>query len=263
MKRVFFAAVLACAALACGARPTLERIGHGRLRIAAAADLQFAMKELVREFKRVNDVDVEISYGSSGTFYAQLLNQAPYDIYMSADIEYPRKLAERGLTVPLSEFEYAVGRLVLWVPAASPLDIEGRGLQALAAASVAHVAIANPEHAPYGRAAIAALQSAGVHDALRAKLVNGDNVGQALQFVQSGAADAGIVALSLALAPDVKAQGRFVEIPLSAYPRIVQGGAILRSTKDLASALVFRSFVLGHGRSLLQQYGFSMPDAGR
>src|SRR5439155_15242789 len=131
----------------------------------------------------------------------------------------PRQLTARGLTVPLSEFEYAVGRLVLWVPSSSPID-PGQGLGALSAAGVAHVAIANPEHAPYGRAAVAALRSAGVYEAVRGKLVFGENVGQALQFVQSGAADAGLVALSLARAPTVEGQGRFVEIPLGTYPRL-------------------------------------------
>ena len=110
----------------------------------------------------------------------------------------------RGLTLPQTAFTYAVGRLVVWAPAGSPLEIERDGVQALTAASIAHVAIANPEHAPYGRAAVAALESAGVYDRLRPKLVFGENVAQAMQFAQSGAADAAIVALSLALAPNAK-----------------------------------------------------------
>jgi len=251
MKTVLALTVAALVAAACGARPA-------RLRVAAAADLQFAMPELVRGFAQSGGGDVDVAYGSSGTFYAQLLNQAPFDLFLSADVEYPRQLEARGLAVPMSAFDYAVGRIVLWVPAASTLDLAG-GLSALAAPSVAHVAIANPEHAPYGRAAVAALRTAGVYDAVRGKLVNGDNVGQALQFVQSGAADAGIVALSLAVAPAVKDTGRYAEIPLSAYPRITQGGVILRATRNLESARAFRAYLVGPGRKILERYGFSMP----
>ena len=120
-------------------------------------------------FGASHDVDVSVSYGSSGTFYAQLLNQAPFDMFLSADVAYPNQLAARGLTLPQSEFTYAIGRIVVWAPAASPLDVEREGLQALTQASVAHIAIANPEHAPYGRAAVAAMQSAGVYDRLQAE----------------------------------------------------------------------------------------------
>ena len=145
--------------------------------------------------------------------YAQLLNQAPFDLFLSADLQYPNELAARGLTLPQTEFTYAIGRLVLWAPAGSSLEIERDGVQALTAASIAHVAIANPEHAPYGRAAVAAMESAGVYDRLRPKLVLGENVAQAMQFAQSGAADAAIVALSLALAPNAKG-GRASRFPL-------------------------------------------------
>src|SRR3954468_18335456 len=179
----------------CGSAP--EPAPRGRVRVAAAADLNVAMNDVIGRFGAVHDVDVSVSYGSSGTFYAQLLNQAPFDLFLSADVAYPNQLAARGLTLPQSEFTYAVGRLVLWAPAASRLDVERGGLSALADASIAHVAIANPEHAPYGRAAVAAMQAAGIYDQLRPKLVLGENVAQAMQFVDSGAADAGIVARSL------------------------------------------------------------------
>jgi molybdate transport system substrate-binding protein len=222
--------------------------------IAAAADLQFALEEISREFHVVHpDVDLHMAYGSSGNFYAQIRNQAPFDVFLSADVEYPRKLVQEGIGAGNSLFVYAVGRIVVWVPAASPLD----PATALRAATVRHVAIANPRHAPYGRAAEAALRSLGVYDSVEGRLVLGENIAQTLQFVQSGAADVGIVALSLALAPPVRAQGRYWEVPLEAYPKIEQGGVILRDSK---AAREFRSFLLdAGGRRILKEYGFSLP----
>ena len=231
------------------------------MRVAAAADLRFALDDLVRRFEPDREgIDVEVSYGSSGTFYAQLLNQAPFDMFLSADIEYPRRLADRGMTLPGSAFTYAVGRLVIWARASSTVHIEDTGLRALGAAAVKHVAIANPEHAPYGRAAVAAMRTADVYEAVRPKLVYGENVEQALQFAQSGAADVGIVALSLALAPSVRSRGRYVEVPLTMYPHIVQGGAILRWVRDADATWTFRAFLVSdRGRAILKEYGFSLP----
>jgi molybdate transport system substrate-binding protein len=231
------------------------------VRVAAAADLNVALGELIARFSASHAADVSVSYGSSGIFYAQLLSQAPFDIFFSADLAYPRQLASRGLVVDGSEFSYAIGRLVLWVPSASALDIERLGLKALDGASIAHVAIANPEHAPYGRAAVAALRSAGVYERVQPKLVFGENVAQALQFVQAGAADAGIVALSLAMAPALAGKGRRVELPIDSYPRIEQGGAIMKWAADLDAARELRAFVLSAaGRAILKQYGFSLPE---
>ena len=230
------------------------------MRIAAAADLRYALDELTPVFlKKEPGVTLTVSYGSSGTFFAQLLNRAPFDVFLSADVTYPRQLAERGLTLPDSEFIYAIGRLALWVPASSPLDVTRLGMRALAEPAVAHVSIANPEHAPYGRAAEAAMRSSGVYDVARPKLVYGENVSQALQFVQSGSADVGIVALSLALAPAVG--GRFWEVPASDYPRMEQGGAILQWASNPEAARALRSFLLGdEARAILKRYGFSLPD---
>ncbi len=205
------------------------------MRVAAASDLNAALSDVIARFGGAHDVDVSVSYGSSGTFYAQLLNQAPFDLFLSADVTYPNQLAARGLTVPQSEFTYAIGRIAVWAPASSPLDLEHDGLQALTSASVAHVAIANPEHAPYGRAAVAAMQAAGIYDRVRSKLVVGENVAQTMQFVQSGAADVGIVALSLALAPNVKGKGRLFEIPASTYPRLEQGGTIISRARPTST----------------------------
>jgi molybdate transport system substrate-binding protein len=258
-----FAASLCAAFVAAGCGSAGDGPARrGRVRVAAAADMNVALAELIMRFGASHDVDVSVAYGSSGTFYAQLLNEAPFDLFLSADVAYPNQLAARGLTLPQSEFTYAIGRLVLWVPGSSPLDVEHDGLQALTRASIAHVAIANPAHAPYGGAAVAAMQAAGVYDTVSPKLVLGENVAQAMQFVQSGAADAGLVALSLALAPAVKGRGRLFEIPDSTYPRLEQGGTILKWAADVDAARALRGFLLSaDGKAILKQYGFSLPPA--
>jgi molybdate transport system substrate-binding protein len=232
-----------------------RRAESRKLTIAAAADLHFALDEISLKFRPIDPaVDLQIAYGSSGNFYAQIRNGAPFDVFLSADVEYPRKLAEQGIGARDSLFVYAMGRIVVWVPASSPLD----PATALRAASVRNVAIANPQHAPYGRAAEAALRSLGLYNSVAGKLVLGENVAQTLEFVQSGAADVGIVALSLALAPPVRGQGRYWEVPAEAYPKIEQGGVIL---KDSNAAREFRAFLLAAaGRRILKEYGFSLPE---
>jgi molybdate transport system substrate-binding protein len=219
------------------------------------------MEELITQFRGEHpDIAVNVSYGSSGNFYSQLLNRAPFDIFFSADLEYPRKLAAQGLILKGTEFSYAVGRIVVWVPAASPIDVQQLGIAALRHASVAHIAIANPQHAPYGKAAEAAMRSLDVYSACQPKLVFGENISQTLQFVQSGAAEIGIVALSLAVSPAVASQGKYWEVPLTAYPKMEQGGAIMKWTKDAASAKALRAFILSQqGRALLKRYGFYPP----
>jgi molybdate transport system substrate-binding protein len=236
---------------ACAGRPQPPS-----LTIAAAADLKFAMDELADEFTReYPDIALRPSYGSSGNFYAQIRNGAPFDLFLSADLEYPRRLAEQGIGTADSLFVYGTGRLVVWVRSASPLD----PATALRDPATRRLAIANPRHAPYGRAAEAAMRNLGVHDALKPKLVLGDNVAQALVFVQTGAADAGIVALSLALADTQGDDGRYWEIPQHAYPKIEQGGLILNRKSDAARA--FRSFLMGQaGRDILARYGFLMRE---
>ncbi|MBI3493259.1 MAG: molybdate ABC transporter substrate-binding protein [Acidobacteria bacterium] len=259
-RRVAWVGVCAGLVAATGCRAVSSHARH-QVRIAAAADLNVALGVLVDRFRASHDVDVKISYGSSGTFYAQLLSHAPFDMFFSADLDYPRQLAARGLTLENGEFSYAVGRLVVWTPSTSRLDVEHRGLQALIDPSVAHVAIANPEHAPYGRAAVAALRAANLYEQVQPKLVYGENVAQALQFAGSGAADAGIVALSLALTPSLKDRARWFEVPLTMYPRMEQGGTILKWAGDADEARALRAFVLSaDGRDIFKQYGFFLPD---
>jgi len=229
--------------------------------VAAAADLQFAMDDIVKEFTKARpELTVQVTYGSSGNFFSQLSNGAPFDVFLSADVDYTRQLAAHGLTVPDSEFLYAIGRIVVWVPDSSKLDLS-RGVQGLRDPSVRKIAIANPRHAPYGRAAEAALKALGVYSEVESKLVFGENVSQAAQFVLSGAADAGIIALSLATAPTLAAKGRFFAIPLDSYPRMEQGGVILKSAPDASAARAFRDFILGReARAVLARYGFSLPE---
>lgn len=225
-----------------------------KLSIAAAADLQFALAEAARQYHRQHpQTEVAIDYGSSGNFYAQIRNGAPFDMFLSADVQYPRNLAHDGLVRADSIFIYGAGRIVVWVPTVSPLA----PATALRDPSVRRIAIANPQHAPYGRAAEAALRSMGLYDSVEKKLVLGENISQTMQFVQSGAADVGIVALSLAVAPTVRGQGRYWEVPLESYPKMEQGGVIL---KDSPAARDFRDWLLAPaGRRLLKDYGFFLP----
>ncbi len=230
--------------------------------VAAAADLKFALDELVAEF-RTNQpaIQIKVTYGSSGNFYAQLQNKAPFDLYFSADVAYPRKLAEAGLALDTNVFLYAVGRIVVWTPTNSPLDVQTLGIQSLLVPAVKKIAVANPKHAPYGVAAVAAMKSLQVYDRAVTNLVFGENIAQTAQFVQSGAADIGIIALSLAIAPQMRDSGRYWEIPLDAYPKMEQGGIILNYTKDAKAARVFRDFVLDeHGRTVLKRFGFFLPE---
>src|ERR1700741_786758 len=233
------------------------------LTIAAAADLKFALDDLVKEFEeKYPATKVNLTYGSSGNFFAQFQNGAPFDLFFSADIEYPRKLAEKGLGAD-DVFLYAIGRIVVWVPKDSPVAVDKLGITALMEPSIRKIAVANPEHAPYGRAAVAAMKALNVYDQVVSRLVYGENIAQTAQFVQSGAADVGIIALSLAVAPQMRDAGRFWQVPLDAYPRIEQGGIILKSLKNLETARAFRDFVLGdHGREVLKLYGFSVPEKG-
>ena len=232
--------------------------GAPPLAIAAAADLQFALADLKGAFTKARpDIAVAITYGSSGTIYAQLLNKAPFDLFLSADLDYPRKLVEAGLADGATEFRYSRGHLVLWAPKGSPIPVEQLGLGALAHPAARKVAIANPRYAPYGRAAEAALRKLGLMEGVASRLVFGDNIGQTAQFVQTGAADLGILALSLTKAPAM-AGGRMWEIPASAHPPLDQGGVVPNQAQNRAAALAFRDFMRSdEGKAILRAYGFT------
>lgn len=229
------------------------------LLIAAAADLNFAFKDLVAEFERMTGVHVKLSLGSSGNFFSQISNGAPFDVYFSADIGFPKKLEESGHTVPGSLQQYATGRIVMWVPKGSKLDIS-RGLEVLLDPTIKKIAIANPKHAPYGRAAVAAMKHFKVYDRVKDKMVLGENISQAAQFIESGACDIGIVALSLALAPTMKAVGKFWLIPADAHPAIDQGAAIVKNSRNQEAAKQFLEFMRSpEARTVMKRYGFVLP----
>jgi len=232
-----------------------------RITVAAAADLSFALNDIVQEFyKEHPDAKVNVAYGSSGNLFAQIDNGAPFDVFLSADIDFPRKLIENKKAVADSLFSYAVGRVVVWVPNDSPIKVEKLGIEALLAPSVRKIAIANPEHAPYGRAAVAGMKKLGVYDKVSGKLVLGENIAQAAQFVESGAADIGLIALSLAVSPKMKGEGRYWEVPLDAYPRLEQAGVILSASKLPDLAREFCAVMVGpQGRETLRRYGFILP----
>ncbi len=229
-----------------------------QITVAAAADLNDALREIANRFEAQTGSSVKLIFGSSGNFFEGIQNGAPYDLFFSADKEYPTKLQAAGLTEPGTLYEYAVGRIVLWVPDTSGLDLH-RGLSVLNDFSVKKVAIANPKHAPYGRAAVAALQSAKLYDAVSPKFVLGENISQTAQFVETGNADAGIVALSLALSPAMKT-GRYYVIPTDSYPPLAQAAVVLKSVKDKATARQFLDYVRSStGSEILTRYGFTRP----
>lgn len=261
--RVLLLAVLLVGAGGCagGQGPGPGGPAAREVRVAAAADLKYAFDEAVAEFRKTDpDITVTVTYGSSGNFFAQLANKAPFDLYLSADVEYPRKLIDAGLAVKESEFVYAVGRIVVWVPNGSRLDLDRLGLRAVADPAVKKLAIANPKHAPYGRAAEAALRKSGVYEDVKDRLVLGENIAQTAQFVESGAADAGLIALSLALAPTMRDKGRYWTVPPDTYPRLEQGGVILTWANDREAAEALRSYLTGaDGRAILKWYGFVLP----
>jgi len=229
------------------------------LTIAAAADLQFVLPEIVSDFQKQTGIAVKTTFGSSGNLSMQIQNGAPFDLLLSADIEYPRRLIAMKAADGDSLYEYAEGRLVLWVPNGSRLDLS-RGLEALKDPAVGKIAIANPAHAPYGRAAVTALQRAGLYDAVAGRIVMGEDIAQAAQFVQSGAADAGLIALSLARAPAAADKGRYVVLPQDLCPPIRQAAVIVSASPHRKEAQKFLEFLKQPATvALMKSYGFSLP----
>jgi molybdate transport system substrate-binding protein len=229
------------------------------LTIAAAADLQSALPPMVAQFEKETGGKVAVVFGSSGNFYAQIQNGAPFDVFLSADIDYPRRLERDGLAERGSLYEYATGQIVLWTRSDSGVDVRS-GLAVVVRPEVRRIAIANPEHAPYGRAAVAALRHEGLYDRVRSKFVLGENIAQAAQFAQSGSAEVGVIALSLALAPALTGIGRYVEIPQALYPPIEQGAIILAASRQKGMARQFIDALKGGSAArILQQYGFGKP----
>jgi molybdate transport system substrate-binding protein len=231
--------------------------------VAAAADLQFAMQDVGARFQKQTGKEVKLIYGSSGNFFQQIQNGAPFDMFFSANLDYPKKLESAGLAVSGSYYQYAKGKIVVWVPNESKLDLSS-GLQVLMNPSIKKIAVANPQHAPYGQAAVAAMQNENIYDKLKDKFVLGENISQTASFVVSGAADVGIVALSLAISPNMKDKGRFAEIPAAEYPPIEQACVILSSSKNKETAKQFLSFIkTAEVADTLRTYGFDVQSSSR
>ena len=228
--------------------------------VAAAADLSSALPEIAAKYKSRTGQDIKLTFGSSGTLTTQISNGAPFDVFFSADEEYPKQLIDENLAEKDSLYRYAVGRLVLWASNDSPLNLSKLGIMALLDPSVKRIAIANPEHAPYGRAAEAALRHYALYEQVSSRLVLGENVSQAAQFVESGNAQAGLIALSHALAPAMKTKGQYWIVPLDSYPTLNQAAVVLSRSKQKDAARKFLEFVQGpEATSLLKDYGFSLP----
>ena len=231
-----------------------------KILIAAASDLNFAMNEICRDFEKTHSsIRVEVSYGSSGNFYAQIKQGAPYDIFFSADASYPARLEEEGFAVKGQRQLYAIGKIVLWIPRKLTLNPQ-KGLNIVLKPEIKKLAIANPKHAPYGRAAEESLRYYGLWDKVQGKLVFGENISQTAQFVQTGSADAGIIAMSLAVSPSMADSGRYWIIPTESYSRPEQAYTVLQRGKDKPGVKTFLEFVQGKkGGKILSDYGFILP----
>ena len=243
------------------ASPKSSTLLKKSISVAAASDLKFAFEEVASEFKKLHpEIQIETTFGSSGNFFAQLSNRAPFDIFFSADIGYPEKLIEQGDGLKETLFPYAVGHLGIWVRNDSSLDLDKNGMAVLTDPGVKKIAIANPRFAPYGRAAEAALKHLEIYESIQDKLVLGENISQTAQFVESGAADVGMIAASLASVSPLRDKGRFWHLPTDSYPTLVQGGVILSWAKDRQACDQLRLFVTSEaGQAILRKHGFAQP----
>ncbi len=248
-------------ALALAAGPAAAQGGARRsVSVAAASSLKLPVEALARDFEGANPgVKVAVTLGASGTFFAQIRSGAPFDLFLSADRDYPRRLVEAGLVEQGGDVLYATGALVVWTPQGSPVALGSGGLAALAGPRVKRLAMANPAAAPWGRAAEAALRSAGILEAVRPRLVFGQSVSQAAQFASTGAADAALLPRSLTFAPGL-AGGRIYPVPQSLYPPQEQSAVVLAGASEPGLARAFLAFVTGpKGRAILSKYGYALP----
>lgn len=227
--------------------------------VVAASDLSHAFEALVQGFgKQQPEITVLVSYGASGSLTAQIKEGAPFDVFFSADMDYPEALKELGLVTAAGVRPYALGQLVVWAPPGSPAPLAQDGVGALTSPLVKHIAIANPQHAPYGRAAVAALKALRLHDVVEPKLVYGENVSQTTQLTQSGAAELGLISRSMTLAPATRGRGEVLELPPGLYPPIVQGVAVLNRATHAEAAQLLVEFVRSKaGQDILVEHGFT------
>ena len=225
--------------------------------IAAAADLTYCIEDLNQAYRHDHPgTEIKVSTGSSGNFYTQIQHGAPYDVFLSADISYPKKLVDEGLADASSLTLYAVGRLALWTTKPTIVNLDN-GIDVLRDPAVKHIAIANPEFAPYGRAAKSALETAGLWKEIQSRLVMGENISQTAQFVQSGNADAGFVALSLLYTPALRHLGRYIEVDPKLYPPLQQGFVLTKTGTGNSAARDYLQFLgTQPARAIFDQYGF-------
>lgn len=231
-----------------------------KVTIAAAADLRFALDEIVATFEKKHPGDkLNVIYGSSGKFYAQIQQRAPYDLFFSADIRLPTELATRGFAASKVR-PYAVGRLVLW---SASMDAAKLTLASLTAPKIVRIAMANPKHAPYGIAAEQALRASGVWNAVQSKLVYGENIAHAAQFVETGVVEIGIIALSLAVSPALVTKGEYWLVPSHLHEPLRQGFIITKRAERSDLAKRFAEYIDGKAaRAVMSKYGFTLPEIG-
>jgi molybdate transport system substrate-binding protein len=226
--------------------------------VAAAADLKFAMDSLIAAFSKNNpEITIKVVYGSSGNFFQQISNGAPFDLFFSADIDYPRQLAAKHLTLSDPHL-YGIGQLVLWSKTIDPATDK---MNTLLNAAITKIAIANPAHAPYGQRAEEALRHYQLYDRVKDKLITGENIAQTAQYAQSGAADIGIIALSLALSPVMQQSGgKYWLIPADSHQPLEQGFVLLTHARDNKGAHPFLNFIATpEARTILKSFGFNQP----
>jgi molybdate transport system substrate-binding protein len=213
------------------------------LRIAAASSLRYSLDRIAKQFEAKQNIDLEITYGASGSLLAQLRQGAPFDLFLSADETYPGQLIKKRLAS--DRFEFGQGRLILWTPPDSKIAIGKTGMQGLLSPAVRKIAIANPAHAPYGVAAISALKHFGLYQKVQPQLVFGEDIAQATHFVESGSAQVGIVSYSL-VASRPKRKGHYWLIPSSAHAPLKLTGVILKKSREKPLAHQFAQFIIAN-----------------
>src|SRR6202453_2704894 len=259
-RRLVLRSFIACLLL-CRISAPSARAADRELNVAAAADLSSALEEVANNYQKHTGVTVKLSFAASGALTQQIQNGAPFDIFFSADMDYPRQLIAAGQAESATLYRYAVGRLVLWVPKDSPLDVEHKGMDVLLDPSVKKIAIANPQHAPYGRAAVAALNHYKLYEKISDRLVLGENISQAAQFAESGNAQVGFVALAHAITPSMQGKGKYWMVPADAYPALDQGVVVISRSAHKQDAAGFLEYVKSTDASaVLQRYGFTLPE---
>jgi len=228
-----------------------------KLNVAAAANLRDVLEEVKTAYLKTRPkAQVNLTFGSSGTLVQQITNGASFDLFLSADNEFPLKLKEKGLTIGAMT-TYAFGKLALY---STSIDVEKKGLAALNDASVKKVALANPTTAPYGERAQALLKSRGYYESLKDKLVFGENISQAAQFAFTGNAELGFIALSLALSPEMKDKGYCYVIPTTLYEPVEQACILIKKSVLNTEAVKFRDFILSPvTKPIWEKYGYTVP----